>query len=95
MSKTFIQFVVIILGVFIIIAFLAIIYGMYLKISKSSNNLINTSYIFSTKLNNNEKILNIEVIDKNKLLVLIESADNIKGAIYDIENNKIIRFIER
>lgn len=68
---------------------------MYLKISKSSNNLINTPYIFSTKLNNTEKILNIEVIDKNKLLILIESADNIKGAIYDIENNKIIRFIER
>ena len=68
---------------------------MYLKISKSSNNLINTPYIFSTKLNNNEKILNIEVIDKNKLLILIESADNIKGAIYDIENNKIISFIER
>ncbi|SVB62822.1 uncharacterized protein METZ01_LOCUS215676 [marine metagenome] len=68
---------------------------MYLKISKSSNNLINTPYIFSTKLNNNEKILNIEVIDKNKLLVLIESADNIKGAIYDIENNKIVGFIER
>ena len=95
MSKNFIQFVVIILGVFIILAFLAIIYGMYLKISKSSNNLINTPYIFSTKLNNNEKILNIEVIDKNKLLILIESTDNIKGAIYDIENNKIIRFIER
>lgn len=95
MSKNFIQFVVIILGVFIIIAFLAIIYGMYLKISKSSNNLINIPYIFSTKLNDNEKILNIEVIDKNKLLILIESADNIKGAIYDIENNKIIRFIER
>jgi len=68
---------------------------MYLKISKSSNNLIITPYIFSTKLNNNEKILNIEVIDKNKLLILIESADKIKGAIYDIENNKIIRFIER
>ena len=68
---------------------------MYLKISKSSDNLINTPYIFSTKLNNNEKILNIEVIDKNKLLILIESADNIKGAIYDIENNKIISFIER
>ena len=68
---------------------------MYLKISKSSNNLINTSYIFSTKLNNNEKILNIEVIDKNKLLILIESTDNIKGAIYDIEDNIIISFIER
>ena len=80
---------------FIILAFLAIIYGMYLKISTSSNNLINTPNIFSAKLNNNEKIINIEVIDKNKLLVLIESADNIKGAIYDIENNKIISFIER
>ena len=95
MSKNLIQFVVIILGIFIIIAFLAIIYGMYLKISTSSNNFINTPHIFSTKLNNNEKILNIEVIDKNKLLVLIESADNVKGAIYDIENNKIISFIER
>ena len=68
---------------------------MYLKISTSSSNLINTPNIFSAKLNNNEKIINIEVIDKNKLLVLIESADNIKGAIYDIENNKIISFIER
>lgn len=68
---------------------------MYLKISTPSNNLINTPYIFSTKLNNNEKILNIEVIDKNKLLILIESADNIKGAIYDVKNNKIIGFIER
>jgi len=95
MSKNFIQFVVIILGVLIIIAFLAIIYGMYLKISTSSSNLINTPNIFSAKLNNNEKIINIEVIDKNKLLVLIESTDNIKGAIYDIETNKIISLIER
>ena len=68
---------------------------MYLKISTSSSNLINAPNFFSAKLNNNEKIINIEVIDKNKLLVLIESADNIKGAIYDIENNKIISFIER
>ena len=68
---------------------------MYLKISTSSSNLINVPNIFSAKLNNNEKIINIEVIDKNKLLVLIESADNIKGAIYDIKNNKIISFIER
>ena len=68
---------------------------MYLKISTSSSNLINTPNIFSAKLNNNEKIMNIEVIDKNKLLVLIESADNVKGAIYDIKSNTIISFIER
>ena len=68
---------------------------MYLKISTSSSNLINTPNIFSAKLNNSEKIINIEVIDRNKLLVLIESADNIKGAIYDIKSNKIISFVER
>ena len=68
---------------------------MYLKISTPTSTLINTTNIFSAKLNNNEKIINIEVIDKYKLLLLIESADNIKGAIYDIENNKIINFIER
>ena len=95
MSKNIIQSIVIILGILIVLAFLAIIYGMYLKISISSNNLINIPQIFSTKLNNNERIMNIEVIDKNKLLILIESTDNIKGAIYDIENNKIISFIER
>ena len=89
------QFVVIILGVLIILAFLAIIYGIYLKISTSSKKFINIPQIFSAKLNNSEKIVNIEVIDKNKLLILIESADNIKGAIYDIEKNNIIGFIER
>ena len=89
------QYVVIILGVLIILAFLAIIYGMYLKISTSSNNFTNIPQIFSAKLNNSEKIVNIEIIDKNKLLILIESADNIKGAIYDIKKNNIIGFIER
>lgn len=89
------QYVVIILGVLIILAFLAIIYGMYLKISTSSKNFTNIPQIFSAKLNNSEKIVNIEVIDKNKLLILIESADNIKGAIYDIKKNNIIGFIER
>ena len=95
MSKNFIQFVVIILGIFILIAFLAIFYGIYLKISISPNNSAKTPIIFSAKLNNNEKIMNIEVIDKNKLLLLIESTDNIKGAIYDIKTNKILSFIER
>ena len=89
------QYVVIILGVLIILAFLAIIYGMYLKISTSSKNFTNIPQIFSAKLNNSEKIVNIEIIDKNKLLILIESADNIKGAIYDIKKNNIIGFIER
>jgi len=83
------------LGVLIILAFLALIYGMYLKISTSTKNISNLPIIFSTKLGNNEQIKNIEVIDKNNLLILIESPNNVKGAIYDIEKNKIISLIER
>ena len=68
---------------------------MYLKISTNSKNSINTPFIFSLKLEINEKIQDFEVIDKNKLLVVIESDGDIKGAIYDIENNKIIGFIQK
>ena len=43
----------------------------------------------------NEHIKNIEVIDEDKLLILIEKDKTIKGAIYDINNNKIITYIEQ
>ena len=95
MSKNIIQSIVIILGILIILAFLALIYGMYLKISTTGTNLLDSSIIFSSQLDSDEKIKNIEVLDKNKLLILIESNDKIKGAIYDVDNNQIIRFIDR
>ena len=79
----------------IILAFLALIYGMYLKISTSTNNIVSLDNLYSLKLKNNEKIRNIEVIDKNNLLIVIENTNNIKAGIYDINNNKIIRYIER
>ena len=95
MIKNITQSIVIILGILIIIAFLAIIYGMYLKISIPSKNLVNSTIIFSSKLIDGEKIKNIEVLDKDKLLILIETNDKIKSAIYDVNKNQIIRIIER
>jgi hypothetical protein len=95
MSKNVIQNIVIILGILIIIAFLTLIYGMYSKISNSSKNLNNSSLIFSANLTENEKIKNIEILDKNKLLILIDSNKVIKAAIYDINKNKIIKIINR
>ena len=68
---------------------------MYLKISIFDENLTKVPIIFSFQLANDEKIKNIEVIDNNKLLVLIESDNNIKGVVYDINNNQIINSIER
>ena len=68
---------------------------MYLKISTNGINLKDSPIIFSAQLDIDEKIKNIQVLDKNKLLVLIESNGMIKGAIYEIDKNKIIRFINR
>ena len=95
MTKNITQSIVIILGILIIIAFLAIIYGMYLKISIPSKNFVNSTIIFSSKLTDGEKIKNIEVLDKDKLLILIETNDKVKSAIYDVNKNQIIRIIER
>ena len=95
MSKNIIQSIVIILGILIIFAFLALIYGMYLKISITGKNLLDSAIIFSAQLSDNEKIKDIEVLDKNKLIILVEKNDMIKGAIYDVDNNQIIRFIDR
>ena len=68
---------------------------MYLKISIPSKNLVNPNIIFSSKLTDGEKIKNIEVLDKDKLLILIETNDKVKSAIYDVNKNQIIRIIER
>ena len=68
---------------------------MYLKISITPKNYISFPSKFSANLTNNEKIKDIQVIDKNRILVLIESSDNIRAAIYDIKLDKFIKLIER
>ena len=79
----------------IIITFFTLIYGMYLKISTKDINLSNSELVFSVNLDDNEKIKNIEVLDKNKILIVIEKNDLITGVIYDTNKNKILSFIER
>ena len=86
---------VIILGILIICAFLALIYGMYSKISTSSNNSIKSFDFYSSNLLENEKIINIEVIDKQHILILIDMGIDVKAGIYNIRKNEIIRFIDR
>jgi len=95
MSKNIIQSIVIILGILIVFAFLALIYGMYLKISESTDILIKNPDFFSSNLSKGEKIMNIEVIDKDHILILINKGNDVKAAIYDIKKNKIIRIIDR
>ena len=83
------------MGILIIIAFSALIYGMYFKISTSANNIEELPTLFSAKLLKNENIKNIEVLDKNTLLILIEKEGNIRGVIYDIKKNQIMNLIDK
>ena len=89
------QSIVVILGLLIVLGFGATIYGMYLKISTNSKKQDGKLANFYVQLSANEKIKDIEVIDKNRLLLTIESGDNLKGAIYDINNNKITGYVQK
>ena len=95
MSKKLLQYIVIILGGLIFFSFVALIYGMYLKISTTPKKFSAPANFFSANLKKDEKIKDIKVIDKHRLLVLIEDSDDIKGAIYDIELNNFIQIIEK
>jgi hypothetical protein len=95
MLKKITQSIVIILGILIILAFLALIYGMYSKISISEKNTKDLALNFSAHLKNHENIKNIEVFNKDKLLIVIESNEKIRGLIYDFNNDTIIGSIDR
>ena len=95
MSKKILQFVVILLGILIIFSFIALIYGMYSKISTNSKDATLDLKRISLNLTNKEEIVDIEVIDENRLLITINSSDNLKGVIYSIKHNKILKITEK
>ena len=49
----------------------------------------------SLNLKNDEEIIDIEVIDENRLLITIKNSSIVKGAIFNIRQNKISKFIEK
>ena len=46
-------------------------------------------------LNEKEEIIDIEIIDENRLLITINNSDSLKGVIYNIKQNKILQIIEK
>ena len=68
---------------------------MFSKISTNSEDMILDPKIISLNLDNKEEIIDIEIIDENRLLIIINSSDNIKGIIYNIKKNKILEIIEK
>ena len=49
----------------------------------------------SLNLNEKQEIIDIKVIDENRVLITINESDNFKGVIYNIKQNKILKIIEK
>ena len=95
MLKKTLQYIVVFLGILIIFAFFALIYGMYLKISTNSENMILNPENISLNLKKEEKIVDIRIIDENRLLIIIKNSSTLKGAVYNIKQKKISEFINK
>ena len=68
---------------------------MYSKISTNSKDVTLDPEKITLNLDDKEEIIDIEVIDENRLLITINNSDNLKGVIYHIRQNKILKVIER
>lgn len=68
---------------------------MYSKISTNSKDVTLDPEKITLNLNDKEEIIDIEVIDENRLLITINNSDNLKGVIYHIKQNKILKIIEK
>ena len=95
MSKKVLQFIVIFLAILIIICFLALIYGMYLKISKNQSKQVDYNNLYSLNLNQNEKIIGIETLNESNILFKITDSKNSYAIIFDIKTNTVKSKIKR
>ena len=66
---------------------------MYSKILTDSEDITLDPKKITLNLNDKEEIIDIEVIDENRLLITINSSDSLKGVIYHIKQNKILKII--
>jgi hypothetical protein len=91
MSRKIIKSIVVILGILIILALSALLYGIYIKISFKSSEIENYPENISFLLHNEDNIENLQVIDNNKILITVENNNQLIGLIYDIDKKKIIQ----
>ncbi len=70
---------------------------MYSKISTNSKDITLDFKKVSLNLTDKEEIVDIKVIDENRLLITINknNSDKLKGVIYNIKQNKISQIIEK
>ena len=91
MSQKILKFIVIFLGILIIICFLALVYGLYIKTTKKQSNLETNLIDYNLNLEKGHKITDIDMIDNNRILFTIKSNDKVYALIYDIQTSNITK----
>ena len=91
MSKRILQFIVILLAFLIFLCFLALVYGLYIKIGKKQSNLEINNINYNLNLKEGHEITDIDLIDDNRILFTIKNNDKIYALIYDIKKSNIIK----
>ena len=91
MSQKILKFIVIFLGILIVICFLALVYGLYIKTTKKQSNLETNLIEYNLNLEKGHKITDIDMIDNNRILFTIISNDKVYALIYDIETSNITK----
>ena len=91
MSQKILKFIVIVLGILIVICFLALVYGLYIKTTKKQSNLETNLIDYNLNLEKGHKITDIDMIDNNRILFTIKSNDKVYALIYDIQTSNITK----
>ena len=91
MSQKILKFIVIFLGILIVICFLALVYGLYIKTTKKQSNLETNLIDYNLNLEKGHKITDIDMINNNRILFTIKSNDKVYALIYDIETSNITK----
>ena len=91
MSQKILKFIVIFLGILIVICFLALVYGLYIKTTKKQSKLETNLIDYNLNLEKGHKIIDIDMIDNNRILFTIKSNDKVYALIYDIETSNITK----
>ena len=91
MAQKTLKFIVIFLGILIVICFLALVYGLYIKTTKKQSNLETNLIEYNLNLEKGHKITDIDLIDNNRILFTIKNNDKIYALIYDIQTSKITK----
>ena len=91
MSQKILKFIVIFLGILIVICFLALVYGLYIKTTKKQSNLETNLIEYNLNLEKGHKITDIDMIDNNRIFFTIKSNDKVYALIYDIETSNITK----